>query len=44
MGETRKANDLIEEKGTSGNIGAAAAWNLLLNDEEGLVNKADELI
>lgn len=46
MGESRKANDLIEEKGTSGNIGAAAVWNYIVNgaEEEGMGSKTDELV
>lgn len=44
VGETRKATDLIEEKGTSANIGAAAAWTYILSQEEGPASKADELV
>jgi hypothetical protein len=30
----KKAADLIEEKGVTGNMGVAAAWFYILNDEE----------
>jgi len=40
----KKAADLIEEKGVSGNIGIAAAWHALLSEEEGSAKTADDLI
>lgn len=30
----KKAADLIEEKGVTGNLGVAAAWHAILSEEE----------
>ena len=41
----KKAGDLIDEKGTTGNMGVAAAWHYILNEEEpASLEKADKLV
>ena len=44
MAEPRKAADLIQEKGTAGNIGVAALWHFVVGQEEGDTARADQLV